>query len=89
MPRTTLNIDAPVLAEAKRVAAREGKSLGKAVSELLATALDRRAHEPRAAIAPLQWTARPMGERVDLTDKDALYAALDAPEEMWSEVAEP
>lgn len=88
MPRTTLNIDAPVLAEAKRLAEREGKSLGAAVSELLAAALAHRA-AGRKATAPLQWTARPMGERVDLTDKEALYAALDEPEELWSEVAEP
>lgn len=89
MPRTTLNIDGPVLAEAKRVAEREGKSLGAAVSELLAAALDRRAHETRMPVATLRWTAKPMGERVDLTDKEALYSALDGTDELWSEVAEP
>ena len=89
MSRTTLNIDAPILAEAKRIAEREGKSLGEAVSELLAAALDRRAQRRETLTVPLRWTAKPMGERVDLTDKEALYAALDEPEERWSEVAEP
>jgi hypothetical protein len=85
--RTTINIDAPVLAEVKQTADREGKSLGAAVSELLAEALDRRARNPRAE-TPLHWTAQPMGERVDLADKDALYAALDEAEIPTREVAE-
>ncbi len=27
--------------------------------------------------AALQWIAKPMGSRIDLADKDALFAALD------------
>jgi len=88
MPRTTINIDAPVLAEAKKVADRERKSLGAVVSELLADALARRSRGPAPA-TPLHWTAKPMRERVELTDKEALYGALDEPAEVWSEVAEP
>ncbi len=88
MPRTTINVDAPVLAEAKQTAEREGKSLGAVVSELLAEALDRRA-QGRPATEPLHWTSKPMRERLDLTDKEALFAVLDEPDESWSEVAEP
>ncbi len=76
MPRTTLDIDATVLRELKRRQQREGKSLGQLASELLAVSLA--ADAPTAAPAPLAWTAHPMGARVDLDDKDALHAALDA-----------
>ena len=38
--RTTLDIDDPVLRELKRRQAREGKSLGRLVSDLLARALE-------------------------------------------------
>lgn len=76
MPRTTLDIDATVLRELKRRQQREGKSLGQLASELLAVSLA--ADPPTDAPAPLAWTTRSMGSRVDLDDKDALDAALDA-----------
>jgi len=76
MARTTLNIDDPILSEAKTIQAAEGKSLGGVVSELLAEALDRRRQGSEGDL-PLRWTARPMGQRVRLTDKEALYAALE------------
>ena len=76
MPRTTLDIDATVLSELKRRQQREGKSLGRLASELLAVSLA--AGEPADAPAPLAWTTRAMGARVDLDDKDALHGALDA-----------
>jgi hypothetical protein len=74
--RTTLNIEDPVLAEAKRIQRREGKSLGGVVSELMAEALERRQREGEA-FPPLRWIVKPMGERVDVADKEALYRALD------------
>jgi hypothetical protein len=44
------------------------------VSRLPAEALARR---PRREAKPaLEWTARPMAARVDLADKEALYAIL-------------
>ncbi len=76
MARTTVDIDTPVLAEVKRVQKREGKSLGQVVSELLAEALVHR-KDRRPAPRPFAWIARPMGARVDLTDKDAVAAALE------------
>lgn len=76
MPRTTLDIDATVLRELKRRQQREGKSLGQLASELLAASLA--ADTPIDAPTPLTWTSRPMNARVDLDDKDALHAALDA-----------
>lgn len=76
MPRTTLDIDATVLRDLKRRQQREGKSLGRLASELLAVSLAQDA--PATEPAPLAWTTRTMGPRVDLDDKDALHAALDA-----------
>lgn len=50
--------------------------MGAIVSELLAEALARR-RSPRAT-PPFRWTSRAMKARVDLSDKEAVYAALDA-----------
>ena len=70
--RTTLDIDDPVLHELKRLQAKEGKSLGRLVSDLLARAL-KEGSTPDAASTPSRWIAKPMGARVNLSDKDAGY----------------
>jgi hypothetical protein len=77
MTRTTLDIDLPILEEVRRVQAKEGGSLGHVVSRLIAEGLS---HRPgtRATSQSLHWTTRAMQARVDLTDKEALYQALDA-----------
>ncbi len=74
--RTTLDIDDPVLKEVKVIHEREGRSMGAVVSELLAEALARR-RSSRARPA-FRWTSRDMNALVDLSDKEAVYAALDA-----------
>ena len=75
MARTTLDIEAPILREIKALQKKEGRSLGKIVSQLLAEALARR---KKGIEAPsLKWISRPMHALVDLTDKEALYAVLD------------
>lgn len=77
--RTTLDIDTPVLEELKRLQKREPgarKSLGRLVSELLTEALARRRDEV-AEMPGFEWISKPMKARVDLEDKDALYAELD------------
>lgn len=76
MLRTTFDLDASVLAELRRRAAREGKSMGRLASELLAQQLagERPASRPEA----LQWISRDLGTpRVDLEDKEVLNALLD------------
>jgi hypothetical protein len=74
--RTTVDIDDPILREVKAIHEKEGRSMGAIVSELLADALSRRrASRARPAF---RWTSRPMKALVDLSDKDAVYAALDA-----------
>jgi hypothetical protein len=79
MSRTTIDIAAPLLDDLRQIQAQEGKSLGSLVSELLAEALAHRKAGGRPA-PPFQWISRPMGARVDLGDKDAIYAVLDRDE---------
>lgn len=74
MPRTTVDIDAQVLRDLKDRQEREGKTLGRLVSELLAASLR---GEPEPPAGPFVWAKARMGARVDLTDKDAVYRALD------------
>lgn len=72
--RTTLDIEGPILKELRAIQRREGGTLGALVSRLLAAAL---AQGGQPALEPFRWTARRMGARVDLADKEALYAVLD------------
>jgi len=70
-----VDIDASVLRELRRLQRREGKTLGRLVSELLAAALAREAGE--TGPAPFRWIAQPMAARIELEDKEALQSALD------------
>jgi hypothetical protein len=76
MARTTIDIDTPLLEELKEIQKKEKKSLGDLVSQLVAEALAQRARR-KSAPRKLDWISRPMGARVDISDKEALYAALD------------
>ncbi len=74
--RTTVNLDDVVLKELKRIQRRERKPLGRLMSDLLAQALrDREAPTPPSKFA---WISRPMGARVDLDDREAIYEAIDS-----------
>jgi hypothetical protein len=72
--KTTLNIDDTVMAQLRREAARQGRTM----SELVETALRNlfRAQNEAAALSPL-----PMfhsgGAFVDIADRDALYQAME------------
>lgn len=74
MPRTTVDIDASVLRELKQWSRKEGKSLGRLISELLAVALK---SERRTEDKPFRWHSQAMVARVDLEDKEALIEMLD------------
>ena len=76
--RTTIDIDDPILKDLKRLQRREGKPLGRLVSDLLAEALAAHRHASPAPPA-FRWNTRPMGARIDLSDTDALYDAMDEP----------
>lgn len=79
MARTTVNIDRPILQDLKRLQKQEKKPLGQLMSELLREALARR--RAKSVPAPsFDWKHKPMKARIDITDKDALYAALDRDE---------
>jgi hypothetical protein len=74
--RTTIDIEDPILREVKAIQKREGRSMGAVISELLADALTRR--RPSRSRPPFRWRSRPMKSLVDLADKEAVYAAMDA-----------
>ena len=78
MPRTTLDLDATVLADLRRRAKTEGKSMGQVTSELLAGCMSTdEPSEPR----PLNWARKDMGRfKIDLEDKEALWNFLDREE---------
>lgn len=78
--RTTIDIDAPVLRELKRLQDQEGLSLGRLASDLLAKALAERKKAGAAGATPkFQWITHPMRARVDLADRDAVRDAMDEP----------
>jgi hypothetical protein len=76
MMRTTIDLDPLVLAELKRRQQAEGKTLGELVSELLAPAL-RAGTSPRGT-PDFNWPSQDMGALLNLEDKDAVWARLDA-----------
>jgi hypothetical protein len=71
--KTTLNIDDTVIAELKREAARQDRTM----SDLVETALRLlfRSQRKRGAI-PVLPTFRSDGTHVDIADRDALYHAM-------------
>ena len=74
--RTTIDIDAPILRDLKKLQKQERTSLGRLVSDLLAQALER--HDRQRVRKPVfEWVSRGMHARVDLADKDAVQAILD------------
>jgi len=75
--RTTIDIDDPILKDLKRLQRREGKSLGRLVSELLAQSLAASRSAQAAAAPAFQWHSRAMRAKVDLADKHALRDAMD------------
>lgn len=76
MPRTTLDLDASVLAELRQRSKKERKSMGQIASEVLTVGLDQGTIEEPP---PLQWTRRRMGPfKVNLEDKEAVAGLLDA-----------
>ena len=72
--KTTLNIDKTVMAQLKREAARQGRTM----SELVETALRMlfRARKKTKGLPPLP-AFRSGGARVDVSDRDALYQAME------------
>ena len=74
--RTTVDIDDPILKDLKKIQQMEGKSLGRLISDLLARALGERKSE-KASSKPSRWISKAMGARIDLADREVLYAAME------------
>ena len=73
--RTTVDIDDPILRDLKALGKKEGKSLGRLISDLLARSLDQ--HESsRHAVPPSEWISKSMEARVNIADREALYEAM-------------
>jgi ribbon-helix-helix CopG family protein len=72
--KTTLNIDDTVMAQLKREAARQGRTM----SEMVETALRLmfRSQRKQAPLPPLP-TFRSGGALLDIADRDALYDAME------------
>jgi hypothetical protein len=72
--KTTLNIDDTVMAELKREAVRQGRTM----SELVETALRNlfRSRKEAAELAPLP-VFHSGGAVVDIADRDTLYQAME------------
>ena len=75
--RTTVDIDTPVMKDLKKIRQKEGKSLGRLISDLLAQALGER-KSAKAPTKPPKWISKRMGARIDLADHEALYAAMES-----------
>jgi len=75
--RTTIDIDDPILQDLKRLQKREGKSMGRLVSDLLVVALAQTRDGGEPEPATFEWVTRDMGPRLDLADRDALHDAMD------------
>lgn len=72
--KTTLNIDATVMARLKREAARQGRTM----SEMVETALRLMLREPREREELPELPAfHSGGALVDIADRDALYQAME------------
>ncbi len=75
MARTTIDIEIPILREIRKLSKERRTSMGKLVSRLLAEALAR--EKTGSKSRSFRWASQPMRPLIDITDKEALYAALD------------
>ena len=75
MAMPLVHIEPTVLRQLEEIQREEGKPLERVVTELLTDALSRR--KGTLQTAELDWISKPMGARFDLSDKEALFAALD------------
>src|SRR5205823_14426887 len=73
--KTTLNIDDTVMAELKREAARQGRTMSELVETALRLLLASRRKRGRIPALP---KFRSGGALVDVADRDALYHAMDS-----------
>ena len=75
MARTTIDIENRILTEVKNLQKKDGRSMSKIVSQLLAEGLAQRKNKAKAS--RFKWHSRRMGALVDFSEKDGLYKSLD------------
>ena len=78
MARTTVDIETPILEEIKRFQKKDGRTLSRIISQLLAEALVNK--KAKTTLPTIKWTSRPMKALINLSDKDTLYRILDGRE---------
>ena len=71
-----MDIDDPILREVKAIHEKEGARWAQSCRSCWRMHLPGGEHDVQRPA--FRWTSRPMKALVDLADKDALYAALDA-----------
>ena len=72
--KTTLNIDNKVMADLKREAARQGRTMSELVESALRLLLRSQSRRQKIVALP---TFRSGGALVDIADRDALYQAME------------
>jgi hypothetical protein len=77
--RTTVDIDDPILSEIRKMQIREGKPMGRLISDLLAQSLAAAKRSTAEPAPAFQWVSKNMRARIDLADKHALLDAMDEP----------
>lgn len=71
-----MDIESLVLKELRLLGKRDGRPLGLLASRMLAEAMAGKNLHGKTTVK-FHWVSRPMRSRVDLADKDALFAILD------------
>jgi hypothetical protein len=71
-----VDIDEPIFSTIKAVQKREGKALGRVISDLLAVGLAARNPARPSPRTRFHWISKSMGARIDLADREAVYAAM-------------
>ena len=75
--RTTLDLAKPVLDELKALQKKEGRTLGELASQILAEGLrDKQRSRLQEAPGKFHWRSQPLGPKVNLSDKEAVYRAM-------------
>jgi hypothetical protein len=75
--RTTIDLDAELLREAKQAAAANGITLTRLIEDAVRAALQRRAEQPRHAVELPVFHGRGLRPGVDLTDSAGLLDVMD------------
>lgn len=75
--RTTIRLNARLLAEAKKLAADTNRTLTKVIEDALREVLARRRRPPRRAVSLTVVGGRGVNPGIDLDDSAALLAAME------------